>query len=592
MITNNVWKFLYHYAKQMKWLFIALFGLLIFGRVFDNIQRWAVAKVVEAVTKFDFAQPNFHNILKYFGFYALCIPVLAAYTFLRRYIAEVKLIPFYTLKVSQDLFCITHKHSSRFFAQEMPGNISAKVKEICGKLESFYMHCFFGILEPAVATITSLCFVAYVDVYLGVSFLVMALIFMALTIWLKSKLSVYAQYRAKTGSESQGFLVDSIANADLVKSFSRYFSEKLNYFKTLKKHAKARSQEAKKFLSLDTLSRFVFDIMDLSFMAMTLYFWYKSSLSVADLVFVFSAISIFVNAQRNIGFMASNFANIYGSIKDGLDLLSAPIEVKDHEHAKELKIKTADIEFKNMYYSYSDNIRLFEDFNLHVSAGEKVGIVGCSGSGKSTLIKLLCRYYDLQHGNILINGQDISRVTQNSLRKHIAVVPQDCSLFNRTIMENIRYGKFKATDEQVIEASKKAYCHNFIMKTPHGYQSKVGERGVMLSGGERQRISIARVILKDAPILILDEATSALDTQSEQYIQRSIKSLMKGKTVIAIAHRLSTLNQMDRIVVIDNGKIIEQGSNEELLRKKGVYYKLYKTQSAGFIKESVAKDKS
>jgi ATP-binding cassette subfamily B protein len=221
-----------------------------------------------------------------------------------------------------------------------------------------------------------------------------------------------------------------------------------------------------------------------------------------------------------------------------------------------------------------------------------VGIVGCSGSGKSTLIKLLCRYYDVKQGSILINGQDISTVSQNSLRQHIAVVPQDCSLFNRTIMENIRYGKFKATDEQVIEASKKAYCHGFIMKTPNGYQSKVGERGVMLSGGERQRISIARVILKDAPILILDEATSALDTQSEQYIQRSIKSLMKGKTVIAIAHRLSTLNQMDRIIVVDNGKIIEQGSNKELLRKKGVYYKLYKTQSAGFINESVTKDKS
>lgn len=226
---------------------------------------------------------------------------------------------------------------------------------------------------------------------------------------------------------------------------------------------------------------------------------------------------------------------------------------------------------------------MFEGFNLRIAGGEKIGLVGRSGSGKSSLIKLLSRYYDIQRGKITIDGQDISGVTQESLRRQIALIPQDPSLFNRSIMENIRYGRPQATDEEVFDAARRAYIHDFIMRLPEGYQSKVGERGVMLSGGERQRIAIARAILKNAPILILDEATSALDSESEKYIQESLKSLMADKTVIAIAHRLSTLKEMDRIIVMDKGKIVESGSHAALIRRKGVYWGFYAMQSSGFI---------
>ena len=235
--------------------------------------------------------------------------------------------------------------------------------------------------------------------------------------------------------------------------------------------------------------------------------------------------------------------------------------------------------FDNIRFHYNNKEDLFKNFHLKIKSGEKVGLVGHSGSGKSTLIKLLVRYYDLQGGKILLGGENIKKVRQESLRAHIAVIPQDTTLFNRTIMENIRYGNVKATDKDVKRAAKLAYADEFIKNLPHGYESKVGERGVMLSGGERQRIAIARAILKDAPILILDEATSALDSESEQYIQKSLKKLMKGKTVIAIAHRLSTLKEMDRLVVMDNGKIVEQGSHDELLRRGGAYADFYKIQS-------------
>lgn len=239
--------------------------------------------------------------------------------------------------------------------------------------------------------------------------------------------------------------------------------------------------------------------------------------------------------------------------------------------------------FCRVEYRYKASNALFTDFNLKIAPGEKIGLVGRSGSGKSTLIKLLSRYYDVQGGQICIDGQDIREVTQESLRKNIALIPQDPSLFNRTIMENIRYGNLQAGDEEVFEAARKAYIHDYILTLPQGYQSKVGERGVMLSGGERQRIAIARAILKNAPVLVLDEATSALDSESEHYIQEALRDLMKGKTVIAIAHRLSTLKEMNKIVVMEKGKIVEEGSHATLLRKKGAYYNFYKMQSAGFL---------
>lgn len=237
-----------------------------------------------------------------------------------------------------------------------------------------------------------------------------------------------------------------------------------------------------------------------------------------------------------------------------------------------------------MTYHYKNSKPLFKDFNLEINAGEKVGLVGRSGSGKSTLIKLLSRYYDIQKGAVCIDGQNIAEATQDSLRRQIALIPQDPSLFNRTIIENIRYGNLRATDEEVFAAARQAYCDNFIRELPNGYDSKVGERGVMLSGGERQRIAIARAILKNAPILILDEATSALDSESEKYIQESLKKLMRGKTVIAIAHRLSTLKEMDKLVIMDKGKIIEEGSHGDLIGQNGVYAEFYNMQTSGFLK--------
>ena len=283
----------------------------------------------------------------------------------------------------------------------------------------------------------------------------------------------------------------------------------------------------------------------------------------------------------------SAFSSVLGNISDlntnigALQAAMSPFVVKheivDAPHAKVLKISGGAIEFKNVKFAY-DKKKVFNKLSLKIKVGEKVGIVGASGSGKSTLINLLQRAYDIQSGEILIDGQNIAKVKQNSLHDAIALIPQDTSLFHRTISQNIAYGHLKAKQSEIEKAAKQAYADNFIKELPKGYQTKVGEKGVKLSGGQRQRVAIARAILKNSPILILDEATSALDSESENYIQKAMKKLMKGKTVIAIAHRLSTLKEMDRIIVLDKGKIIEQGKIEDLLKSGGQFQHLWEIQ--------------
>jgi ATP-binding cassette subfamily B multidrug efflux pump len=280
------------------------------------------------------------------------------------------------------------------------------------------------------------------------------------------------------------------------------------------------------------------------------------------------------------------FENV-GTIQDGMHTMGKPIAIQDKADAKTLAVDHGRIQFKDVNFAYTDR-NVLDHFNLDIKAGEKIGIVGRSGAGKSTLIQLLLHFYRVNDGKVLIDGQNIQDVTQDSLRKNIALVTQDTSLLHRTVLENIKYGRPEATDAEVQEALAKAQASDFIpqlvdMKGRKGLDAYVGERGVKLSGGQRQRIAIARVFLKDAPILILDEATSALDSEVEAAIQESLEHLMEGKTVIAIAHRLSTIAKMDRLIVLDQGRIIEQGSHDELIHQNGLYAQLWARQSGGFI---------
>jgi len=313
--------------------------------------------------------------------------------------------------------------------------------------------------------------------------------------------------------------------------------------------------------------------------------WQRDLLTVGDFVLIQSYLFSAVMMVWDFGRIMTRVYERLAEAEEMTEILSLPHGVVDNPKAKKLKIKSGGIRFEEVGFRYEEGEKVVKDFNLEVKPGQMVALVGLSGSGKSTLAKLLLRLYDVDEGRILVDGQNIAKVSQESLRKNISLVPQDPILFHRSLMENIRYGRFEASDKEVIGAAKLAYCDGFISKLKDGYQSMVGDRGIKLSGGERQRVAIARAILKNSPILVLDEATSSLDSESEKYIQKSLNNLMKGKTVIVIAHRLSTIKRADRIVVISDKKIVEDGNHNQLIKaKSGIYKKLWKIQVGGFIK--------
>jgi ATP-binding cassette subfamily B multidrug efflux pump len=322
--------------------------------------------------------------------------------------------------------------------------------------------------------------------------------------------------------------------------------------------------------------------------ALGIYLWVNGAITPGAIAIVMSlAIRLTGMSHWIMWEISSLFENI-GTVQDGINTISIPQTITDSTSASQLQVSRGEIQFKDLNFSYNDDERVFDNLNLTIAAGEKVGIVGRSGAGKSSLVNLMLRFFDPQSGQLTIDQQDLRNITQDSLRANIAMVTQDTSLLHRSVRENIMFGRPDASEEQMLEAAKQAQAHEFILGLRdntgrRGYDAHVGERGVTLSGGQRQRVAIARVLLKDAPILVLDEATSALDSEVEATIQHSLNQLMQGKTVIAIAHRLSTIAAMDRLIVFDQGVIVEQGTHHELLAANGLYANLWSHQSGGFL---------
>ena len=388
---------------------------------------------------------------------------------------------------------------------------------------------------------------------------------------------------SKARTQHIGSLVDSITNTMNTRLFSKraYENDRISKVVDNTVHKDRIMQWA--ILKL----RGVWDITIVSMMVLMLlcliFMYSRSEVTIGDFTLV---MMLTVSVFHSVWWFVSQVVELserLGKCKQALSILNTPHEVIDKHDAQPLKVTNGEIAFQDVTFCYEKGKNIFEKKNVTIASGEKIGLVGFSGSGKTTFVNLLLRLFDIQEGTIKIDGQDIKEVTQASLRTNISMIPQDTSLFHRNLMDNIRYGKTEATDEQVMEASKQAYCHEFIVQLSKQYDTLVGERGIKLSGGQRQRIAVARAILKDAPILILDEATSALDSVTEKYIQDSLNALMKGRTTIVIAHRLSTLAEMDRILVFAKGKIIEQGNHETLLAKKGQYARMWAMQAGGFL---------
>lgn len=574
----SVFGFIFNYLRKTKLMASIILTALIVRIIAERGQIYAMSQVIGYLPKYTQDEAILSQILLFIGLLAAMLVLEGLASYIWRYTAG-KFMPYFCSLVYKDIFVVVHHHSIRFFNEEMAGKIASKTKNIVSGIKDIYGEIVFGVIRPVGGLFITMFLICYSNLELGLIIFLLNMIFMLLMIYIRKRIGSFSEKRARFGAETDGVFIDTVTNSDLVKSFANYLYEKKHFYNVLKTAVKAEQTERTKDAWFDFEGKLYFALTYMASCLAVFYYWYLQKISFADVVMATSLLNGVMFDVINIGFFVSEFSQSYGQVKDGLNLIFQPCLVQDLPDAHNIKMRNRSICFENIDFCYPSKENLFNKFSLKIKSGQKVGLVGHSGSGKSTLIKLLVRYFDVCGGKIVVGGEDISKVRQESLRAQIAVIPQDTTLFNRTIRENIRYGRLDATDAEVEAAAKQAFADEFIKQLPDGYDSKVGERGVLLSGGERQRIAIARAILKNAPILILDEATSALDSQSENYIQKSLKKLMKGKTVIAIAHRLSTLKEMDSLVVMDKGKIVEQGSHDELLARKGAYYKFYLLQN-------------
>lgn len=433
--------------------------------------------------------------------------------------------------------------------------------------------------------ISSFLFLTLSPVFAAI-LLVWIILHMGVCYFYGKKCDHYADVHSELRSGLSGKIVDSFTNNLNVKLFSRRKYEREFLQESQNKEVDAQ------VTSLWCIEKIKIILGILSFLGpgvglnwYMIYSWQQGELTAGEIVFIFNSSWNITMMIWLAGLQMPDYFREVGRCKQALRLIQDAHDIQNIPSASELTVPRGEITFENVTFNYGTPHALFQDKTITLKAGQKTGLVGFSGSGKSTFVNLILRFFDPEKGRILIDGQDIAEVTQESLRSHIAMIPQDASLFHRTLLENIRYGKVEATLDEVMEASKKAHCQEFIDRLSHGYHTEVGERGTKLSGGQRQRIALARAILKNAPILILDEATSALDSVTEKYIQESLRYLMEGRTTLVIAHRLSTLSDMDRILVFNEGQVIEDGTHEELMTAGGHYATLWEMQAEGFLPE-------
>ncbi|HVW71773.1 MAG TPA: ABC transporter ATP-binding protein [Candidatus Paceibacterota bacterium] len=477
-------------------------------------------------------------------------------------------------------------HAYHFFTNQFAGTLTRRVSKFAGAFEALFDSVMFQFFPTLLFVVGATAILFVRNHTLGIMLGVWIVLFVSFQVMVARWRQPLRVARSEEDSRLVGGLSDAISNQNTITLFSGAAFESSRFRGLVQSWRKAtqRSWNADEYVWIAL--GFLMSAINIALLYGALIYWQRGLVTIGDFVLIQAYLLTTFDSLIGINRELRRFYDAFADAVEMATILETPHEIADAKGAAALAVMKGDIDFSDVSFRFVEDRPLLTDFNLSIAGGEKVALVGPSGAGKSTITRLILRYYDVTGGAITIDGQNIKEITQDSLRDAIAFVPQEPILFHRTLMENIRYGRRDATDAEVIEAAKQAHCHDFIMATPEKYETYVGERGIKLSGGERQRVAIARAILKNAPILILDEATSSLDSESEMLIQDALARLMEGKTVIAIAHRLSTVMKMDRIMVIEDGKIAMTGTHQELVAHEGgLYKKLWEIQAGGFIED-------
>jgi ATP-binding cassette, subfamily B, multidrug efflux pump len=565
--------------------FIGAFEALLFammGKVVDTLSNMAPEKIWT---------DHLHDLLILAGVLVFSTIVIWLQTLLK----HQTLAGNFPMRLRWNFHRLMLGQSMSFYQDEFAGRVSAKVMQTALAVRDVWFIVSDIMVYVVIYFITIVTVVGNFNIMMIWPFLAWLVLYTAALSYFIPRLAKVSQKQADARSLMTGRITDAYTNISTVKLFS-HAGREAGYAKfAMSEFLQTVHKQMQMVSSVETINHFLNMLLIIGSVGVALWLWSQSLIGVGAVAAV-TAMGLRLNGISHwvMWEMTSLYEQV-GTVQDGINTLTAHNKIIDSDQATVLQVKQGEIKFEQVYFNYGqqapvDRKQVLQALDLRIKPGEKVGLVGRSGAGKSTIVNLLLRFYEVESGSISIDGQNINDVTQNSLREHIGMVTQDTSLLHRSVRENILYGRPNATDEEMIAAAKRAEAHEFILnledaKGRKGYDAHVGERGVKLSGGQRQRIAIARVMLKDAPILLLDEATSALDSEVEAVIQGSLYRLMEGKTVIAIAHRLSTIAAMDRLIVLDEGKIIEEGSHQALLKQNGLYAALWEHQSGGFLGE-------
>ena len=546
---------------------------------------WALSRIIKAVTR---AQAQSQALLNNLSAPLLWFLVLGLGEVLLGSLGrsiQLRISPRQRLEVTREVYAYLQHHSHRYFSNNFAGALVHRISEMS---QGVNMTLWLLIIDfwPVVITFSvAIVLLLHTNLHLGALVGSWAAFFIGISFLLARKSRPFAVRAAAARSETTGKVVDSVTNLTSAKLFARLGFERWFLDQYFDQEMRATTTSLSYTERIRRFQYLAAAVLKVAVVWYSLRLWGQGKIGVGEFVMATSMSLLLITESRNLSRRFLEFFEFIGNVANGVNTLIRPHELIDAPGACPVKINHGAIEFRNVGFAYTPGQRLFDSLSVSIPAGQRVGLVGLSGSGKSTFVSLILRMHDPQTGQVLIDGVDIRAFTQESLHAQLSLIPQDPSLFHRSLKENIRYGRLEASDAEVEASAKDAYAHEFIEKIPEKYESMVGERGVKLSGGQRQRIAIARVILKNAPVLILDEATSSLDSITERAIQSSLDHAMIGKTVIVVAHRLSTIAHLDRILVFDAGRIVEDGRPAELIARQGVYYRLWSQQADGLLAE-------